>query len=358
LNSMTGFPESGFAIGYDYFGKLREIIDIDSYRSSFLLADENVFKLYSKRIGRVFDREISNNRLFTFPADEKSKTLVEVGDICGQMLERGVSEDAILIAIGGGAITDLAGLAAAIYRGGIDHVNVPTTLSGQIDVSVGGKCAVNIEKLKNVVGLFNPPGSLLIDPSFLDTLPRERIEEGTLRLLRIAAIADSDLLTALESIKFDFIGADDSMKLKLIERAARLKAAISAREKGGSWQGGIMGLGLITADAICAIMDIAEFSRGRALAVGVLTALELSEQMCGFGRDSKRRLFENIRLIYGNSLKISVDGDRLWTSIKYDKPWGGSEIKFTLLEEIGTPRTKTVYRDQFLAAYNDVWRYY
>ena len=349
---MTEFAGSDMAIGYDYFGKLRDLVDLDSYRSSFLLTDNIIFELYSEKIRRVFERELANSRYIAIPADEKSKTLSMVDQIGERMLDSGLGKDSVLIALGGGAVTDLGGLTASLYRQGIDYINIPTTLIGQIDASIGGRCGVNLDSANNIMELFSPPRNVIIDPSFLDTLSKDQISDGTVELFKIAAVADTDLLASLESIHCDFIGASDSIKIGLIERAARLKLAVLARDIHQTGYSEILNLGHTAGDVICTYADTGKFASHQAIAVGMLVALELSEFICGLKQTVKARLAGNIKKLLGNLPRLNVEGDELWLKIQHDKTRDGKDIKFTLLADIGLPSIKVVYKDQFLTAFN------
>ncbi|MEE9555486.1 MAG: 3-dehydroquinate synthase family protein [candidate division Zixibacteria bacterium] len=351
---MTELAGSDIAIGYDYFSKLREIVDLDAYKSSFLLTDNFIFELYSKKIRRIFERELENNRYMAIPAGEKSKTLPMVEEIGERMIESGLGKYSVLIALGGGVVSDLGGLAASLFSRGIDYINIPTTLVGQIDASIGGRCGVNLDTANNILGLFSPPRQVVIDPGFLDTLPKDRINDGVVELLKIASVADTDLLAGLESIRCDFINADDSIKIELIERAARLKLAVLARDIHQTGYSEILNFGHTAGDIINSYGDAEKFASHQAIAVGMLVAIELSEFICELNKSVKARLAVNIKRLLGNSFKLDIKGEELWLRIQHDRERDRGNVKFTLLTDIGSPQVKPVFKDQFLTAYNAV----
>lgn len=345
---------SDIMVGRDLFSGLKDIIDVTAYSSTFLLTDSNLFEMYSDKIRRIFHKELEGESYITIPASERSKTLDWVGRIGEKMLLSGLDRRSVLIALGGGVITDIGGLIASMYMRGIDFVNVPTTLVGQIDASLGGKCGVNLESAKNIMGLFSLPRKVIIDPGFLDTLTRQQISDGMVELLKIAAVADSDLFSRLESIQCDLSGADDSIKLELIERAARLKLAVvekDFREKGYRM---VLNFGHTTGHAIEACAGYGKFSHGQAVAVGILVAAELSDSICRLAAGDKERLKNAVKSLLDKTNTPAIGGDELWDAIQFDKKKDSGEVKFTLLENLGKPQIKTVIKDQFLAAYDTV----
>ncbi len=341
-------------VGRDLFSSLKDIIDFTSYSSSFLLTDNNIFTVYSDKIGRIFGEEMESGRYLSLPAGEKSKTLQFVGRIGEKMLLSGLDRRSVLIALGGGVITDIGGLAASMYMRGIDFVNIPTTLVGQIDASLGGKCGVNLKSAKNIMGLFSLPRKIIIDPGFLDTLTSQQICDGMVELLKIAAVADSDLFSRLESIQCDLEGVNDSIKLELIERAARLKLTVVDKDFRENGYRMVLNFGHTTGHAMEACAGYGKFSHGQAVGVGILVAAELSDIICRFNAGDKGRLKNAVKSLLEKTNIPGIGGGELWDRIQYDKKKDLGDVKFTLLEDLGKPQIKTVSRDQFLAAYDTV----
>lgn len=137
--------------------------------------------------------------LLTVPGTESGKTLAGAGLILETLLERKFGRGDAIVAVGGGVVGDMAGFAAATYMRGIDYYNVPTTLLSQVDSSVGGKTAVNLGGVKNVVGAFHHPCGVLIDTATLDTLSPRLFAEGLAELVKMAATSDSALFARLEA---------------------------------------------------------------------------------------------------------------------------------------------------------------
>jgi len=153
-------------------GAFEEIIPpLLKNRSCFLLTDSNVYAIYRDLINRVF----ASVPLFVMEAGEKNKNYKSLMGILESMINAGLHRSSCLFALGGGVIGDIGGLAAALYMRGIHCVQIPTTLLAQVDSSVGGKTAVDFGMVKNVIGAFYQPETVVADPMFLNTLPEREV---------------------------------------------------------------------------------------------------------------------------------------------------------------------------------------
>ena len=154
-------------------------------KKCFVVTDSNLYALYKA----WFDRYFSGAEIFVLKAGEKSKSFSVLETILEKMAEAGMRRSSRMFAVGGGMVGDLAGLAAALYMRGISFVQIPTTLLAQIDSSVGGKTAVNLGGIKNTVGAFYQPCTVLVDPMFLETLPPREIKCGLGEMVKYAALS-------------------------------------------------------------------------------------------------------------------------------------------------------------------------
>lgn len=151
----------------------------------FIVTDSNVFALYRHLLWETFGININIKIL---PAGEKSKTHKYLFEILKEMLNCGMRRNCTVIAFGGGVVGDIAGLAAALYMRGVNLVQIPTTLLAQVDSSVGGKTAVDMCGVKNVIGTFYQPQEVLADPRFLETLPEKEIRCGLGEIVKYGAL--------------------------------------------------------------------------------------------------------------------------------------------------------------------------
>lgn len=154
-------------------------------QKNFVVTDSNVYTLYKT----WFERYFSAAEIFVLPAGEENKNFASLNAILEKMAGAGLYRSSRLFAVGGGVVGDIGGLAAALYMRGISCVQIPTTLLSQVDSSVGGKTAVDLGGVKNVVGAFYQPCEVLIDPAFLQTLPAREIKCGVGEIVKYAALS-------------------------------------------------------------------------------------------------------------------------------------------------------------------------
>ena len=165
----------------------------------FVVVDSNVEKHYSAAIHDYFDYHRVEAKIVSFPGGEDNKTIEYYQSIICELDSFSIHRrDEPIIAIGGGVLTDTVGFVASSYRRGVPHINVPTTLMGYVDASVGVKTGVNFNGSKNRLGAFHPPQRVLLDRAFLKTLPRRHILNGVSEILKLAVIKDAELFRLLE----------------------------------------------------------------------------------------------------------------------------------------------------------------
>lgn len=156
---------------------------IESYRQVFIICDRNV---------EAFAHALGDYPTLTVHASEATKTAETAVGICRWLMEHGADRDALVVAIGGGVTTDLAGFAASIYKRGIAYANVPTTLLAMVDAGIGGKTGVNLDGSKNMIGTFRMPEYTWLFPDLLRSLPRREFLSGAAEMLKTFIIEDRD----------------------------------------------------------------------------------------------------------------------------------------------------------------------
>lgn len=159
---------------------------------NFVLTDSNVYRLYPD-----YFKGFKNAELFVLPAGEEHKNFQSLYQILQKMTCFGLHRNSTLFAVGGGVVGDIGGLCASLYMRGINCVQIPTTLLAQVDSSVGGKTAVDLDGVKNVVGAFYQPSIVLIDPEFLSTLPQREIKCGLGEIIKYTAL-NGNILERIE----------------------------------------------------------------------------------------------------------------------------------------------------------------
>lgn len=166
----------------------------------FVVVDDNVERHLSAEIRNYFSQNRIEAKIMTFPGGEENKTVDSYLSIAKELDSFPIHRrNEPIIGIGGGVLTDVVGFVASSYRRGIPHINVPTTLMGYIDASIGVKTGINFNGNKNRLGVFAPPQKVLLDKSFLKTLPKRHILNGICEIIKLAIIKDADLFCILET---------------------------------------------------------------------------------------------------------------------------------------------------------------
>jgi len=265
-------------------------------------------------------------------ASEAGKTLEEAGVLGRKLLEADVSRGALLLAIGGGITTDLAGFVASIYKRGIRYANLPTTLLGQVDAAIGGKTGVNLDGYKNELGAFHMPECTFLCPEPLRTLPEREWRCGVAEMLKTFLIADADAYTQAVDLLACVKSAPDSHRLhELAIRAAEIKAAMVQEDP---YDQGIrmkLNLGHTFAHALEAVQTgmPAPLKHGEAVAVGMVLAAQLSERLGVAEKGLAARLELDFRAV-GLPTTCPIPPQELLEAMRKDKKAAGGAIRFVL----------------------------
>ena len=228
------------------------------------------------------------HRVFTMPEGEKGKDLGTIEDLCRDWARWGLNRGDVVVAVGGGVVTDTAGFAAAVYHRGIPVVHVATTLLAQIDAAIGGKTGVNLPEGKNLVGAFWQPDAVLCDTEVLSTLPPREYRNGL-----------------GEMAKYAFLGVDDLPDLALDEAVAacvRCKAEVVASDERESGRRAILNYGHTLGHAL-ETAGAYDLRHGEAVAIGLVYAAELARRL---GRIDAARVAEHRRVVGGYDLPMSL----------------------------------------------------
>ena len=271
---------------------------------------------------------------------EEKKGMETVLEICRKLMEAGASRKALLVAIGGGITTDMAGFAASIYKRGIRYANVPTTLLAQVDAAIGGKNGVNLDGYKNMLGTITQPVFTFLCAEVLRTLPPREFRCGVAEMLKTFLLEDADayhravLLLSTNSAQ----NVDGTGELQeLIERAAEIKAGIVQRDPFEQGERAKLNLGHTFGHAIEheAHERGEDISHGEAVAMGIILAAEMSDRE-GLSKGLATRLkadFANV----GLPTECPYPLDTLKKAMAKDKKAVSGNLHFVLLKDIGQP---------------------
>lgn len=272
------------------------------------------------------------------PDGEEAKTPAGVGAIWQAALEAALDRQGTVLAFGGGVVSDTAGFAAATFLRGVRWVAVPTTLLAQVDAALGGKVGVNLPEGKNLVGAFHHPRLVLADPEALKTLPRRELAAGMAEVVKGLLLAGARPLEELGGV----LEGSTADWEPFIATAIRLKAATVSRDPKEAHLRAILNLGHTVGHALEAVTGYRRYLHGEAVAVGLVTALLLSERKAGLGPEWTHRTVGLLR-----RLGLPVDAPELhdralkgafYQALRRDKKARRGEPLFVLLEGPGRPR--------------------
>jgi 3-dehydroquinate synthase len=297
-----------------------------------VISDENVWALQSGRLG--IDAEP-----ILLPPGEGSKSWAGLEALIDRLLARGVERDDYLVAFGGGVIGDLAGFAAAILKRGCGLIQIPTTLLAQVDSSVGGKTGINTAAGKNMVGAFNQPAAVLIDPACLDTLPPRQLRAGYAEVVKYGLLGDAGFFAWCEANGQKLIAGDTAAREHAIEVSVAAKAAIVAadeRETGG--RRALLNLGHTFAHALEAETGFSDLLlHGEAVALGMALAFRFSAER-GICTEADADRVSNHLEAMGLTTTlgpIPASGEALVAHMRHDKKASGGRLPFILVRGIG-----------------------
>jgi len=256
------------------------------------------------------------------PAGESEKTLARAEEVLRELARAGATRADLVVAVGGGVVGDLAGFCAAVYQRGLRHVQVPTTLVGQVDSAYGGKTGVDLPEGKNYAGAYHQPSAVIVDPETLVTLPRAEAAAGYVEVVKTALIAGGRL--------WAHVRAGGEPDDEAILGCLRTKLRVVAEDERDSGRRQVLNLGHTVGHAIEAATGYSRYRHGEAVGLGLLCALRLSE------REALRK--EVAELLQARGLPLRLEGaspDEVLALIGRDKKRVGETVPFVLVEAPG-----------------------
>ncbi len=323
--------------------------EVKSASSVICAVDVNVIKLYGQAIRAQFRALNKNTSLIEIPSGEKAKSMAQLKRTTDRVLDCGADRSSLLVAIGGGVTTDLAGLAAALCLRGIRWAAVPTTLLGMVDAAIGGKTGINTVQGKNLVGAFWPPNVVAIAPEFcLSQKPRD-FADGLSEALKCYAIARRPNTKTIENLLSDFPEVSKRELSELIRACAAVKARIVTADERESGIRAYLNFGHTIGHAIERAADYGRVSHGRAVAAGMVGALWLSQRY-GCPSDRSTIAINDLALRLASGRKISASAVETMRYMFSDKKKLAGKTRFALLHRVGHPYLRIVENKKYIRA--------
>lgn len=334
----------------------------------------------SKSISGLHDLPLANGRTFVIidnnlqhlaehfkqfspiflKAGEENKTLESISSLATSLLEAGADRDALIIGVGGGITTDIAGFTASIYKRGVKFAFVPTTLLAQVDASIGGKNGANLHSYKNILGTISQPEWIFICPQLLKTLPEDEFKAGIAEVLKTFILFDKAMYSAAveyftqvaekyngrsdKEISYGEIAVEHNLELltQIIGKCAQYKSGVVERDEFEKGERRLLNLGHTFAHSIEKLTQ-GKISHGYAVSIGMVIAARIAQIMGSAQEGFPQKLAQDLRSC---GLPASLDEcpatahlktDELAQAIKKDKKVHGTNIHFILpkgLEEV------------------------
>lgn len=319
-------------VGPGSIKRLGSLYDLGRYSKVVVITDETVQPLLLEELESSLPEGSAALRL---PAGERHKDIDSVQKIWKALHDTGCDRKSLVINLGGGVIGDLGGFAASTYMRGIDFLNVPTTLLSQVDSSIGGKTGMNFAGIKNLIGSFNQPVGVVIDPQTLATLPTRELSSGFAEVIKHGLIWDRDYfeqVTAKKPADFtqdeltDIISGSCAIKLAIIKDDVR---------EGGARK--LVNFGHSVGHALEAISHDSDkpLLHGEAISLGMVAEADISVRS---GKLATEDLEKVRRALTDAGLPVSLSGmdvDEVMEKMRSDKKNTGGRPNFTLIDSIG-----------------------
>ena len=282
-----------------------------------------------------------NLEVIVVPGDESAKNIQYAEQVWSQMVELGCDRSSVLLAMGGGVVGDLGGFVAATYMRGIPYIQLPTTLLAMIDSAIGGKTAVNLAAGKNLVGAIYQPKTVLVDPSFLATLPRRNVISSLAEAIKYGFIRDASIFETIETRFEELVGLSDAALLtEIIAKSCRIKAEIVSNDQFENGERKLLNYGHTIGHAFETIHQYGGLYHGEAVLYGMKCANFIS---------NKKGLLSDVQ--YQQACTVldrfelpdlgEIDADRVLEVVSHDKKNINGKLNFILIEGIGNGLVST-----------------
>ncbi|UCD18368.1 MAG: 3-dehydroquinate synthase [Candidatus Zixiibacteriota bacterium] len=314
--------------------------------------------LTSRRIRKLWLDDLEKSlRLFgmncmciTIADGEKYKNFDTYKKIITQLTAYHIDRYSTLLTLGGGVIGDLGGYVAATYKRGINLVHVPTTLIAQIDSSIGGKVAIDLERGKNLIGSFYNPGYVLTDPDLLCTLSDREFINGLFEAIKIALVSNPELFISIRNNLNKLLKRRKTVVYDLVRQCVCEKVKVVEADPYDLNLRAILNFGHTFGHALETRGGYKAISHGQAVGWGMLLAFNLSSVI---GRGRQENFAGPIRLLrrlLSDKKPGRINGAEIWETMRHDKKAQNGQVQFILLEKIGRPVIAEINRRQFIKA--------
>ncbi len=326
---------------------INEYIKANNFSKIFILVDENTHSLCLPIFLEHLETSIAIE-IIEVESGEINKTIDTCVGVWNTLSDLDADRKSLLINIGGGVITDLGGFVACTFKRGIAYVNVPTTLLSMVDASVGGKTGVDLGTLKNQIGVISSPDLVLIDTTYLNTLPTNQMRSGLAEMIKHGLISNEaywDKFQNLSALKLDDLD-------ELIYESVLIKKHVVDIDPLENGLRKTLNFGHTLGHAIESYFlsnsNKPTLLHGEAIAIGMVLAAYISSEITNFPKKSAQRIKTLLIEYYGKVDILNQDIPAITDLLKYDKKNNHGNINFVLLEAIGKPKIDCLVDDSII----------
>ena len=312
-------------------------IGVKNNRKILVISNKEISDLYIEEFLKPLKRNNYQVQIFLIKAGELHKNVETLIEIYNFAFEFGLDRNSLIIALGGGIVGDITGLAAATWLRGIDYIQIPTTLLSMVDSSVGGKTAVNHPKGKNLIGAFHQPKAVFIDPDTLKTLPQREFNAGMAEVIKYGVIKDKKLFEFLENEKNKnkLINLENECLIKIINSSIKTKSHIVSKDEQEHGIRAILNYGHSFGHVIENLCGYGEFLHGEAISIGMKIAGRIALEK-GLWSNEEFIRQDNLLKSYSLPTKIpKINKKEVITILMGDKKVRDGKMRFILPKGIG-----------------------
>lgn len=323
------------SVGYGLRDNLADILaPWNQGQQWVVLTQQAIFDLYEPVIGQLKQSGYNIDTIIV-PADESAKNIRHAEEVWTKMVEMGCDRSSCLLALGGGVVGDLGGFVAATYMRGIPFIQLPTTLLAMIDSAIGGKTAVNLAAGKNLVGAIYQPKAVLVDPGFLQTLPRRNVISSLAEAIKYGFIRDKSIFDTMEARYEDLVSlSDETLLSEIIAKSCKIKAQIVSNDQFENGERRLLNYGHTIGHAFETIQAYGGLYHGEAVLYGMKCANFISHKK-GLITDSQFERAQNLLHRFDLPELGPVPAEKVLEVVAHDKKNINGTLNFILIDDIG-----------------------
>jgi 3-dehydroquinate synthase len=300
-----------------------------------LVTQKSLSKKLKLAVGEIQKISGDKIKILYIPEGEKAKEWNNLEKLLSQLAKLQLDRGAVIIAFGGGSVSDMIGFAASIYQRGTNYINIPTTLLAQVDASIGGKTAINFHGHKNQLGTFHMPVASIIDLRFIKNLPDAQKIDGLAEIIKAGLIKDKNILSLLEKHKMTIFQNESALQ-KLISKSIKVKQFFVEKDPYDKKERLMLNFGHTIGHALELKYSL---SHGQAVLQGMLAEIKLGALI---GETEQNSVEYIEKIVKGLGLAINSDKEIDWKAILYDKKIKNGIVDLPIIKKIGQAELKKI----------------